>query len=59
MIFFIKAKNKKNIFVLGVTKVLSEGVNKIFREKKIIGVSVTKCWVKSEISVMDRKTIFE
>ena len=31
--FLIKAKNKKNIFVLGVPKVLSEVVNKIFREK--------------------------
>ena len=27
MIFLIKAKNKKKYFVLGVSKVLSEGVN--------------------------------
>ena len=32
--FLIKAKNKKITFVLGVRKELSEGVNKIFREKK-------------------------
>ena len=41
-IFKIKAKNKKNIFVLGVSKVLSEGVNKIFERKKFIGVSAKK-----------------
>ena len=43
----IKAKNEKNIFVLGVSKVLSEGVIKIFREKNFIGVSATKSWEKS------------
>ena len=33
-IFLIKAKKQKNIFVLGVSKVLSEGENKIKKLKK-------------------------
>ena len=33
-IFLIKAKNKKNIFVQGVSKVKSEGVNKFFSKKR-------------------------
>ena len=34
-------------FVLRVSKVLSEGGNKIFRKKNFIGVSATKSWEKS------------
>ena len=34
--------------LFGVPKVLSEGINKIFREKNFIGVS-TKSWEKSRI----------
>ena len=33
----IKAKDIQNVFVLGVSSVLSEGVNKIFGEKNHIG----------------------
>ena len=37
------------MFVLGVPKVLSGGVNKIFGEKKFIGVPATQSWEKSRI----------
>ena len=37
------AFNKKKI-ERGVQRILSEGVNKIFREKYYIGVSATKSW---------------
>ena len=51
----IRAKTK-NIVVLGVSKVLSQGVNKIFRKK--ISYPQPKVGKSQEISVMGFKKIF-
>ena len=47
--FLIKAKIKKNILVLGVPKMLSEGINKIFREKKFHRGIRNQIWDQSRI----------
>ena len=58
MNFLIKAKNIKNIFVLGVTKVLSQSVNKIFENKISQGYPQPKVRKSRKISGMGPLKIF-
>ena len=55
----IRAKNKKNIFLLGVPKVLSEGVNIDFPKKNWYGYPQPKVEKSQEISGMGFKNIFQ
>ena len=56
--FFDYSKNPKNIFVLGVSKVPTHGVDKIFRKKKSQGYPQPKVGKSQEISGMGCKKIF-
>ena len=49
MIFFYYSNKNKNIFVLGVPKVLCGGKTKCFDFFFFVGASVIKSWEKSRI----------